>query len=68
MSKKRVYELAKELNVPSKDIVEKAQSAGVDVKNHMSTLTDSDISKVKHLLAPSKAKGQDNKKNWSSTS
>lgn len=62
MSKKRVYELAKELNVPSKDIVEKAQSAGVDVKNHMSTLTDSDISKVKHLLAPSKAKGQDNKK------
>ncbi|UUV99073.1 Translation initiation factor IF-2 [Vagococcus luciliae] len=62
MSKKRVYELAKELNVPSKDIVEKAQSAGVDVKNHMSTLNDSDIDKVKHLLAPSKAKGQDNKK------
>ncbi|RST95244.1 translation initiation factor IF-2 [Vagococcus bubulae] len=59
MSKKRVYELAKELNVPSKDIVEKAQSAGVDVKNHMSTLNDSDIDKVKHLLAPSKAKGQD---------
>ncbi|RGI30981.1 translation initiation factor IF-2 [Melissococcus sp. OM08-11BH] len=62
MSKKRVYELAKELHVPSKDIVEKAQSAGVDVKNHMSTLNDSDIDKVKHLLAPSKAKGQDNKK------
>ena len=62
MSKKRVYELAKELNVPSKDIVEKAQSAGVNVKNHMSTLSDSDAEKVKHLLAPSKAKGQDNKK------
>ena len=62
MSKKRVYELAKELNVPSKDIVEKAQSAGVNVKNHMSTLSDSDAEKVKHLLAPSKTKGQDNKK------
>ena len=51
MSKKRVYELAKELEVSSKNIVDKAQSMGIDVKNHMSTLADSDINKIKNVLA-----------------
>ncbi|GEP18626.1 translation initiation factor IF-2 [Pediococcus argentinicus] len=40
MGKKRIYELAKEINVSSKDILSKAQDAGYDVKNHMSTLDD----------------------------
>lgn len=38
MGKKRIYELAKELNVSSKAILDKAQEKGYDVKNHMSTL------------------------------
>lgn len=38
MGKKRIYELAKELNVSSKAILDKAQEKGFDVKNHMSTL------------------------------
>ncbi|MDT2833171.1 translation initiation factor IF-2 [Vagococcus carniphilus] len=51
MSKKRVYELAKELDISSKNIVEKAHSMGMDVKNHMSSLTDSDISKLKQSIS-----------------
>lgn len=46
MGKKRVYELAKELNVASKDLITKANEAGYDVKNHMSTL---DEAQVNHL-------------------
>ncbi|WP_203648259.1 translation initiation factor IF-2 [Secundilactobacillus yichangensis] len=38
MGKKRIYELAKELNVSSKAILDKAQEKGFDVKNHMSSL------------------------------
>jgi translation initiation factor IF-2 len=37
---KRVHTLAKELNVPSKAIIDKCQAEGIDtVKNHMSTLS-----------------------------
>lgn len=46
MGKKRIYELAKEINVSSKDIIDRAQADGLDVKNHMSTLDDSS---EKHL-------------------
>jgi len=39
MAKERIYELAKELNVPSKEIVAKAKAAGMDVKSHMSSVS-----------------------------
>lgn len=61
MSKKRVYELAKELDVPSKEIVTKAQSIGIDVKNHMSTLNDADIVKVNQALKPKNGKKETDK-------
>ncbi|USS87360.1 translation initiation factor IF-2 [Fructilactobacillus hinvesii] len=38
MAKKRIYELAKELNVPSKKVLGVAQANGIKVKNHMSSL------------------------------
>ncbi|NLJ69325.1 MAG: translation initiation factor IF-2 [Firmicutes bacterium] len=40
MGKVRVYELAKELEIKSKRLVEILQELGADVKNHMSTLED----------------------------
>lgn len=46
MSNKRIYELAKELNQPSKDVVEKAQQLGINVKNHMGTITTGDEKKL----------------------
>ncbi len=38
MSKKRIYELAKELNVSNKEVIEVAKKNGFKVGNHMSSL------------------------------
>ncbi|MGX6962213.1 translation initiation factor IF-2 [Vagococcus xieshaowenii] len=46
MGKKRVYEIAKEINQSSKAVVEKAQSLGIDVKNHMTTVEAADVQKI----------------------
>ncbi|NLY43603.1 MAG: translation initiation factor IF-2 [Clostridiaceae bacterium] len=43
LSKPRVYEIAKDINISSKTIIDKLQHFDIDVKNHMSTLNDSDI-------------------------
>ncbi|MDT2596981.1 translation initiation factor IF-2 [Enterococcus dongliensis] len=51
MGKKRVYEFAKEVNQSNKDVVEKAQSLGMDVKNHMGTLSGDDESKLKQAFS-----------------
>jgi translation initiation factor IF-2 len=50
MGKKRVYELAKEINKSSKEIVEKAQSLGYDVKNHMGAISDGEEKKLRQEL------------------
>jgi translation initiation factor IF-2 len=41
LSKVRLYQLAHELNVDSKDLAEKLRAVGCDVRNHMSTVDDS---------------------------
>lgn len=43
MVKKRVHELAKELDIESKDIIKGMAQIGVSLKSHMSTLEDKDI-------------------------
>lgn len=50
MSKIRVYELAKELDISSKELVDILLDLGVDVKNHMSTISEKDGKTVKELL------------------
>ncbi|MCM6856521.1 translation initiation factor IF-2 [Enterococcus durans] len=52
MSNKRIYELAKEMNKSSKDLVEKAQKLGIDVKNHMGVITSSDEKKLQQAFKP----------------
>ena len=47
MSKIRVYQIAKELNVSSKDVIEKLESLKLDVHNHMSTLEDNQVEQLK---------------------
>lgn len=51
MSKTRVYELAKELKLPSKDIIEKAKQLGIIYNSHMSTMEDGEISKIKASIS-----------------
>lgn len=50
MAKIRVYELAKELNRSSKELVDTLRDLGIDVKNHMSTMEDSQVNWVKKQL------------------
>ncbi len=51
MSKVRIYELAKELNVSSKELINILKTEfNVDVKNHMSVLSDEDSELIKEYL------------------
>ncbi|MFH1480102.1 MAG: translation initiation factor IF-2 [Pseudomonadota bacterium] len=50
MAKVRVYELAKELNMESKALVEKLITGGLDVKNYMSTLDEEAVLRAKDII------------------
>jgi len=50
MSKKRVYEFAKELDVESKTILNIAEKLDIDYGNHMSSMTDEEMGRVKQSL------------------
>ena len=50
----RVHELAKELNISSKELIEKANEAlGLSLKSHSSTISDGSIDKIKALYVKS---------------
>ncbi|MDH5104448.1 translation initiation factor IF-2 [Lentilactobacillus diolivorans] len=53
MGKKRIYELAKELNVSSKQIVDRADKAGMSIKNHMSTVDDNQEKQIRKMFSKS---------------
>ena len=54
MSKIRVYELAKELNVSSKELINILMDEfSIEVKNHMSVIEDEDAALIKELLGGS---------------
>ncbi|HEY8418599.1 MAG TPA: translation initiation factor IF-2 [Limnochordales bacterium] len=56
MAKVRVYELARDLGVDSKLVVDFLASLGQDVKNHMSTVEDEYVARVRrHFGAPKAA-------------
>lgn len=46
MSKFRVYELAKDLNITSKELIKKMEELNIPVKNHMSSINDDDFEKI----------------------
>ncbi|RVU71571.1 MULTISPECIES: translation initiation factor IF-2 [Lactobacillus] len=47
MAKERIYEVAKELGIDNKVVVQKAKDLGFDVKNHMSSIDDAQVKKLK---------------------
>ena len=47
---KRVYDVAKELNITTKELIEKLDSINIKIKSHSSTLTSFQIAKVKELF------------------
>lgn len=52
----KVFELARELEVQSKELLEKASGLGIELKSHMSTLSEGDIAKLKSAYAKGEAK------------
>ena len=58
----KVYELAKELGMQSKELVEKLIDLKYDIKNHMSILEEADIDKIRKQLKVGKEPKKDNAK------
>lgn len=51
---KKVYELANEIGVGAIDLVEKLKSVGLNVRNHMVTLSDEEVEKALKVYEPAK--------------
>ncbi len=51
MAKVRVYELARELSIENKKLVEKLNACGIVVKNHMSTLDEEAVEKARQIVS-----------------
>ena len=56
MGKIKIYEIAKRLNVASKDVLEIARKLNIEVKNHMSSVTEEEETKIEKEM-----KGKDTK-------
>ncbi|MBN2795884.1 MAG: translation initiation factor IF-2 [Clostridia bacterium] len=56
LSKIRVYQVAKELNVSSKDIITKLADLKIEVNNHMSTLEDNEVALIHKIFSKSDSK------------
>ena len=64
MSKKRIYEAARELDLSSKALLQLLKQLGFDVKSHMSVFTDEMAARVQQRLSEEKeeAKKEERKK------
>ncbi|MBW1797912.1 MAG: translation initiation factor IF-2 N-terminal domain-containing protein, partial [Deltaproteobacteria bacterium] len=51
MAKVRVYELARELDLESKDLVDKLLAGGMSIKNYMSTLDEVAVIKAREIVS-----------------
>ena len=47
LGKMKAYELAKELKITSKDLIERAKKLGIELSSHLSSLEDDQVSKIK---------------------
>ena len=56
MSKQRIYEYAKELNLKSKEIIDELKSMNVEVSNHMQALEEEQIKALDKKFKASQAK------------
>ena len=70
MGKMKVYELAKEMDISSKELLDEAKILGIDIKSHLSSIEDKDVEllrgkfgkKGKEDSAKKENKKKDNKK------
>ena len=50
MSKMKLYELAKEMDIPSKELLEEAKKLGISIKSHLSNIEENDAKMLKEKL------------------
>src|SRR6185369_17190158 len=50
----RVYEIAKEVGIPNKDLIAKIRALGLEVNNHMSSLDADDVARIRRSLEKEK--------------
>ena len=62
MSKMRIYELAKQLGVANKELMEKMKSVGMEANSHMSMIEESDADKIRKLYQPAQKAEEPKKK------
>ena len=55
MATMRIHQLAKELNLKTKELFPHLKKLGIEFKNHMSAISEDDIERVKNLLNPPSA-------------
>jgi translation initiation factor IF-2 len=56
MAKERIYELAKELKMPSKSLVTVAKQQGMEIKSHMSSVTPEQANQLRNVVKGNTAK------------
>lgn len=62
MAKERIYELAKELKMPSKSLVKVAKDQGMDIKSHMSSVTPDQAQKLRQVVKGNNKNGANQSK------
>jgi translation initiation factor IF-2 len=55
MTKIRIYELAKELNISSKELIKRIEDLELNINSHMSTIDDEEAEMIKELLTEDEA-------------
>ena len=50
LGKMKLYELAKEMDVSSKDLLEQAKEMGINIKSHLSVISDDDVKNLKEKV------------------
>ncbi len=56
MSKIRIYELAKEVKISSKTLLDIVHDLGIDAANHMAGVDSSDVEQIKYAVKKRKSK------------
>lgn len=62
MSKKRIYEYAKDLKLKSKDVIDELKKMNVEVSNHMQALEPNEIKGLDKKFKPNSSKDKQNDK------
>ena len=61
MGKIKIHEIAKEIGLTSKEIIEKANELGIEAKSHMSGVDEKEAEKIKKAFSKN-SKSEENKK------